>query len=373
MMSFAPALLLLVLVVGFFWADAPGGRSGTLYHFARYLASVVSRNLPLGSSLSAYAHDLPAACFTARRAILEVADACDNGFLLADALDRCPGTFPPAFRAVVRAGEKGGNLGPVLQRLAEFIDFDTRIVRRAAGLALYPAVLSGAVITGYSVVITLVVPQFTQMCDELSQTRVVTEGLYVMLFAGHDGTHVISAIFWGVVLLALGGRALRGSAPFGRASSWVAWHIPPLRRFERRRATAQYTVALSRLLEAGVPYHEAVATAASASGNLHFDAMARRASELTAEGRQLSRALREADVRGEVPAEILWYLEIGERSGRMTEALDRAAAASSARSHTYLTGLVDLVFPVGVGFVGVAVGLLGYFMFSMLAHIAEAL
>ena len=117
-------------------------------------------------------------------------------------------------------------------------------------------------------------------------------------------------------------------------------------------------------MEAGLPTHEALTTAASSSGNLHLDAMMRRAATDVAEGAPLSEAIRRADPRREMPPEVAWYVETGERSGRLSEALARVSQSAAARSRSSLGHLVTLVLPLGILLVALSVGMQTYAIFG---------
>ena len=155
--------------------------------------------------------------------------------------------------------------------------------------------------------------------------------------------------------------------------SWLTWHLPLVRRYERRRAVSQYALAAGRLMEAGVPTHEAVEIAARAGANRHFEAMALAAAARVADGRKLSEALRSSDRRREIPGEFVWYVEVGETSGKLPEALLKVSESTAARSRSALSELGGLILPAGVIFIAVAVGMMAYALFGSLAALMEGL
>ena len=112
-------------------------------------------------------------------------------------------------------------------------------------------------------------------------------------------------------------------------ASWLRWRVPLLSRYERRKAVSRFALTAEGLLTAGVPTVEALEIAAGASGNRHFDQIALAAMGSVSEGMPFSKAFRSADVRGELPADFFWYLEVGENSSRLPDALARAASPSS--------------------------------------------
>jgi type IV pilus assembly protein PilC len=122
-------------------------------------------------------------------------------------------------------------------------------------------------------------------------------------------------------------------------------------------------------MEAGVPDHEALSLAAAAGANRHFDRMARSVAGRVSEGEKMSQALRHVDGRGELPPEFLWYVEVGEESGRLPDALMRASQSAAARAKSALSRLTSLVLPIGVALIGIAVAVVAYAMFDSLSAI----
>lgn len=372
-MTFVLVLVVLIIVfVATGVACSPGARAWSLAHFTEYIAATVRRNLPLGSSLSAYARDLPARRFGKRKALFEIADAVDNGAAFADTLDRHTDIFPKWYRALVRAGERGGNLARVLDRLNTTAELDLRDARRLTGMALYPAALAGVAVVMFMTVMgkfTMILSSFTIPGGETSFVDLASAGRMV--------GHVAFVIFAGLVAASLGssGRlgALGNKFPaMARAWSWLAWHAPLVSRFVRRRAVSQWALAAGELMEAGLPTHEALTTAASSSGNLHLDKVMRRAAASVAEGAPLSEAIRRADPRREIPPEVAWYVETGERSGRLPEALARVSQTAALRSRSSLGHLITLVLPAGILLVALSVGLQTVAIFAALNECNEA-
>jgi len=341
-----------------------------LARFTSFLASTLRRNLPLGSSLAAFAQEMSVLRPARRRMILGIADATDNGSPLSEELDKHNHVFPEAYRALVRAGERSGNLATMAERLREMAQLRRRAVSRAVAYLMYPLLLAGAIVFGAWFVTTIVFTQFAYMLDDMG---VDAPGAF---------TFIIRAVglgerYWPlftlvpvVVYAAWKGIALRRAMSF--APSGLGWHMPLLKRYERRRAVSQYALVAGRLMEAGVAETEALEIAAESSGSARMDRIALAACEGVKEGRKLSQALKAADPRGELPSEFAWYVEVGEASGRLPEALVSASESAAERSRSALGDLVKLIAPAGVVACACLVGLLGYAVFETLVTMMEA-
>jgi len=345
------------------------GRLGwSLAHFTSFLASVVRRNLPLGQSLEAYAADLPWAGGLARRTMLRtMAGRVDNGQPLSEVMACYPGTFPAAYRALVRAGERSGNLGAVLAQLRRLAELDESAARQGAAAVLYPLVLGMVVSGGGGFMGVFIIPKFVMMFEEMA---IPNRNYELMFLAGGLGPVILMGLLaaggilgmWPLIAYAGERLAPRLVAALAR----LRWRLPLFRRYERRRAVGQYALAAGQLLEAGVPAVEALEIAAGAAGSWQLERMALGAARRVAEGARLSAALAAEDPGNELPPEFLWYVGLGEAGSDLPAALGRAAESALLRSQNALRALLDLVFPAGVAAVGVMVGLLAFSLFATL-------
>ncbi|MHC4916658.1 MAG: type II secretion system F family protein [Planctomycetota bacterium] len=359
------------LVVSRVMMTGPGAWS--LGHFTSYLAAAIRRNLPLGTALEAYAEDLPGRAFLKRGMLRTMGGLLDNGRPLADVMDAYPSVFPAGYRSLVRAGERGGSLEPVLGHLRAAVELDNRTSRLAAAHVLYPATLLMLLSGILAFHMLFVLPRFRMVWGEMGILDERT--METMQFSVRAAPLAMVALL--VVTLVFGapqvvGGLARKFAP-GLAAyfSWLHWHLPFLSRFERRRAAAGYSLAASRLLAGGVPVEEALSIAARAAASPHFERIALAAAGRVAEGQKLSAALAAESRPGELPPDLLWYVELGESSGRLPEALSGAADASFSRARGIVRSMVGLIFPIGVILAGLMVGAVCYSVFHVLAAMLE--
>jgi type II secretory pathway component PulF len=302
-----------------------------------------------------------------------MADLVDNGTPLAAAMDAYPAAFPPGYRALVRAGERGGSPGRLLESLAASSGQGERASRGVLAQALYPACLF-TMLWVFGIFSTIfLLPSFRRMFEEME-----IPGGADLMSAAVSAEPGIAVAFLAAVLAvglwpAIAGVVRRFAPALAATASWLQWHLPPLAGYERRRAAAGYALAAARLLEHGVPAGEALAIAAAASGSARLERIARRAAGRVEEGQPLSAALSAEARPGELPADFLWYLRAGERSGRLPEALERAAEGAASRAEGLLSRLVDLALPAGILAVALPVGLTAYGLFSTLLTIVEGI
>lgn len=373
------AVTVVSLVAIIVWGAGAGATGAALHRLSAYLAAVVRRNFPLGQALRVYSTELPRTDGLERRNVLnDVADLVEGGRPFSEALDAHPEVFPAHYRALVRAGERGGNLASVLGRLSEAAEAESLMGGVSVRSAIYPLWVSGIALAQLVMIGVVVAPRFKVMMEEIGFSRdmyplglrlssylpVIALAIFVLLLA------MIAVCLPFPTMRGWVGRLLGPLAPF---ASWLRWHTPLVSRYERRRAISRYALAAGALLEAGVPTHEALLIAATASGTRYFDRIALAAAEKVAEGSPISKAIRAADARRELPGDFLWYIEVGESSQDLADAFSRAAETSAVRSRSALGSLVKLVFPASILLLGFFVGTLCYAVFDMFGQIMRRL
>ena len=373
------AVTVVSLVAIIIWGAGAGATGAALHRLSAYLAAAVRRNFPLGQALRVYSTELPRTDGLKRRNVLnDVADLVEGGRPFSEALGAHPEVFPAHYRALVRAGERGGNLASVLGRLSEAAEAESLMGGVSVRSAIYPLWVSAIVLAQLVMIGVVVAPKFKVMMEEIGFSR----DMYPLGLRLSSYLPVIAVALL-VILLAMvavclpfptvRGRVGRLLAPLAPFASWLRWHMPLVSRYERRRAISRYALAAGTLVEAGVPTHEALRISATASGTTHFDRIALAAAEEVAEGSPISDAMRAADTRHELPEDFLWYIEVGESSEDLAGAFSRAAETSAVRSRSALGGLVKLVAPASILLLGFFVGALCYGVFEMFHRIMQGL
>ena len=371
--AFALTVVLLVLILAFCrQGDYLGG---TLHQLSAFLAAAVRRNFPLGQALRTYSKELGKLdVLKRRRVLLDLADAVESGRTFSAALEEHEAVFPPFYRALVRAGERAGNLGSVLARVSESAA-EERFSLLAAAKAFYPLYAGAIALMQLVLICWMILPRFAQMLEEMGMTVPAELEL---------ATHFAFLAF--CLMLVVGTAAVRmlpwprAGGPLGRLrlalappAGWIRWYTPLLSRYERRRTASRYALAAGTLLEAGVPTAEALRIAEVASGNLYFDRIARGVAERVDEGERISAAFKAADDRRELSPEFHWYVEVGESSGDLPEAFLRASENQAERSRSALGVLVKLIPPASILVLGFFVGTLAYGVFAVFLDIMKGL
>ena len=313
--------------------------------WTRQLAGLVDAGLPLERALTALADEAPTPRQQALVAALRAEVNAGSSF--AQALAAHPAEFSPMYRAVIAAGEHSGQLGLVLERLAD--DLEARQALRSKVLAalLYPAIVSGIALLIVLFLLAYVVPQvasvFTASQRALPLLTVVMLGISQAVQAA-----------WGWALLATLGGGILARLSLRQAAvreQWdAAWlRLPVVGPLARGYNAAQCARTLALLIGAGVPILKALQTAADTLPNTALRADLVEAQGLVREGAPLGKALA---YRQRLPGLLSMFARLGEQTGELPQMLQRAAQQLSnevQRKALYWATLLEPLLIVGMG------------------------
>lgn len=316
--------------------------------FTRQLATLFSAGLPVTDALTAVLEQADRRALT--KLVTDIREAVREGRALADALERHPGVFSPIYVQMVRAGEAGGDLDEVFQRLAEFLEAQVRLRDRVWAALAYPmflCVIGGVVL---AVLMVVMIPRVTAMFADLHRvlplsTRVLIAGSH--LLTRHGGELVVSG------LLGAAGLAWYFSTPGGRIrrDTW-ALNLPVFGRVSRSVAIARLARSLGTLLASGVPLLAALDIAKRVMGNVVLERAIDRARDGIAEGKGLAQILARTGV---IPPVLTHLIAIGEKSGDLDGMLLKAAEVFDHEAEAAVNGVTSLLAPMMVLVMGLLV------------------
>jgi len=369
------AVALLVVSGGFAWREQ--ALTPAASEFLRYVASIVRRGYPLGNAIRVFASEKSSVHqFGAHDQLLDLADKLDAGESLSDAMEAHSDHFPPYVAALARAGERGGNLDRILDRVTSSAETDHALTQRSAGYVTYGLMVS----LNVTIVMAVIVPYMGRVFYWLGfepggvpwawvrYLPLVSLALFVVM-AG-IATVSVPYVPWKPRFGWLRRlRTRRRQGLYRRAAVWAMWRSPLVGKCVKRRAVSRFSFVASELLRAGVPLDETLELAARASGNPHMEAIGIAAAGRARDGESIAAALVGADADGHLPRDFLWFVETGAHSGDLPGALERAAETSAVRSRFALGVLVRAVAPLSIVVLGVLVGIVGMTMFGGFVHI----
>jgi len=323
----------------------PGIKAGDLALLTRQLATLVQSNLPLDEALQAAAQQSRSARI--KGTLLQVRSRVAEGHTLAYAMGEFPQVFNEMYRAMVKAGEHAGFLGPVLEQLADYTEQRQYTGQKLKMAMIYPFILVGVAIAVVIALMVFVVPELVGIfAHSRRELPLLTRGLIASSDFFRDyGSWLLLGLVAAVLLVR---RLLRNRERRRR------WHqfllrVPGLSRLVIALDTARFASTLSILMASGVPLLEALRIAGEVLTNLVLQEDTRQVAENVQEGSSLNRALQQS---GHFPPMMVHMVASGEASGELETMLARAANNQERELEMTLGTMMSLFEPLMVVFMG---------------------
>ncbi len=323
--------------------------------FTRQMSDLLRAGLPLVRALTVLEKQAGNVKF--RRVLTSLRSDVQGGMRLSDALAKHPKIFPDLYSNMVHAGEMGGMLDQVMERLADFKEAEREMRSKIIAAMFYPAIM---LVLGTGVVLVLVafvIPNFIIMFEELDQELPYATQVLVAI------SHIITG-FWWAILVVLGligfGYYQLTSNREGRAQrDRLLMRVPVIGDLMIKREVAKFGRTLGTLLTNGVPILKALEIVESVSSNLHIARVIANVRNNIREGERLSDKLGEGGLFPDVAVNMV---AVGEETGRLEETLVRMAESYEKDTDRTLKVLTSLIEPLMIIVMGVVVGCIVYAM-----------
>jgi len=319
--------------------------------FTRQFATMINAGLPLVQCLDILSKQTEKEDF--RGVIAQVMRDVEAGTTLAEALGKKEHskTFDELFVNMVEAGEAGGILDNILQRLATYIEKAEALKRKIKGAMVYPAVVMTVAVLATAFMLIFIIPTFAKMFTgfgaELPLPTKIVMGLSSFLRS-----------YWWVILIGIAGTGVGIQRYYRTERGHIAidrflLRIPVLGDVIRKGAVARFTRTLGTLISSGVPILTGLEITARTSGNrvIQEAIMAARAS--IREGETISAPLRVSNV---FPPMVVQMISVGEETGALDDMLTRIADFYDDEVDTAVESLTSLIEPIMIVFMGSVVG-----------------
>ncbi|OIP16636.1 MAG: type II secretion system protein GspF [Comamonadaceae bacterium CG2_30_59_20] len=333
------------------------GRRGRVFNatalaiWTRQLAGLVSSGLPLERALSSLSDEAEKA--PERELVAMLRAEVNGGTPFGKALAQHPREFSDIFVAVIGAGEQSGNLGLVLERLADDLEEQHALKSKLIGAALYPAIVSLVAVVIVLFLVTYVVPQVANVFAGSKRALPLLTVIMIntSAFLRSYGWLLALALAAGVFSL----RLALANDPF-REKFDAAWlNLPLLGKMSRSYNSARFASTLAMLASAGVPILKALQAAAQTLSNRAMRSDALDALVLVREGAPLASALAQ---KKRFPGLLAMFARLGEQTGTLPLMLQRAAKQLSTEVQRRAMQLATLLEPLLIVAMGLVVMLI---------------
>ena len=319
--------------------------------FTRQLSTMIDSGLPLVRSLDVLATQQKNKIF--RHSITQTKESIEGGLPFSDALAKHPKIFSNLYVSLVRAGEEGGLLATILERLADYLEKMHSIKGKIRGAMVYPAIVASVAVIAVIVILIYVVPVFAEMFKDmgtslpmLTQTIVDISSFvkdYIFYVA------VASALLWMAIIF-----SYRRYEKIRRLFDALLLKMFLIGNLIHKIIMARFCRTLASLTSSGIPILEGLKITASASGNKIVEESILRVRQGISRGEELADPLeREPKI---FPSMVTQMISVGEQTGALDDMLNKIADFYEDEVDTAVSAFTSAIEPIMMVFVGLLVG-----------------
>jgi type IV pilus assembly protein PilC len=330
----------------------------------RQFSTMIDAGLPLVQCLDILQQQQESRAL--KRILKQVKKDVEEGATFSDAIKKHPRVFDNLFVNLVAAGEMGGILDVILNRLAGYIEKLAKLKKKVKGALTYPAIVVTIALVVMAVILIYVIPVFARLFVDAG-VSLPTLTLFVMSLSDFS----VRYFYWfiiGIVLLLFLLRHVR-KRPKGRmATDRLLLRLPVFGMLLRKVAVARFTRTLGTMLASGVPILDALDIVASSAGNAVIEQAIRESRTAIAGGRSVAEPLQETKV---FPVMVTQMISVGEATGALDAMLGKIADFYDEEVDITVDALTSLLEPLLLVFLGVTIGGLLIAMYLPIFQIAD--
>ena len=317
--------------------------------FTRQFSVMIDAGLPLVQCLQILGEQQDNKAF--QRIILQVREDVEAGSSLAAAMKKQPQAFDELYSNMVAAGEAGGILDTVLQRLANYIEKAARLKSQVKSAMIYPAAVIGIATLVVYVILWKVIPVFATLFASLGAELPLPTRIVVGLsnFIGRYWWAILGGVIAAVFFVRQYYQTANGKMTIDR----LLLRMPILGLVLRKIAVARFCRTLGTLMSAGVPVLEALEITARTSGNAVIEQAIMQVRKAVEEGKTVAEPLKATE---QFPPMVVQMISVGETTGAMDTMLAKIAEFYEDEVDIAVAGMMRLIEPIMIFFLGVVVG-----------------
>lgn len=318
--------------------------------FTRQFATMIDAGLPLVQALDILSNQVENKVLG--KSLQQIKTDVESGATYADALKKHPRIFSELYVNMVAAGEAGGILDTILNRLAAYIEKSMKLKKKVKGAMVYPAVVSSIAILVIAIIMIFVVPTFAKMFSQLGGTLPLPTKIIIDMsnfIAGIGGLLVFGATVAFVVFIVQVRRTEKGKHIIDR----IMLKLPIFGPLLNKVAVAKFTRTLGTLVSSGVPILDGLEITAKTSGNKVIEYAIMDVRKGVVGGKTLAEPITKAKV---FPPMVTHMIAVGESTGALDAMLSKIADFYDDEVDAAVSNLTAMMEPMLMVFLGGAVG-----------------
>ncbi len=338
--------------------------------FTRQLSTMVNAGVPLIRSLNLLREQTESVAL--KRALAEITGDVQGGGSLSDSLAKHPQIFSSIFVNMVRAGETGGILDKVLDRLAYQQEKDATLRGKIHGALVYPGVIFGVTMIAFFVLMTFIVPKIGAILTSLSNGKaklpIYTRALLAISHTMRQPWFLVLLIVGLPTVIIMFKRYVK--TPQGR----YRWHslllnIPAVKGIITKTAIARFARTFASLMSAGVSIVDSINTTAGSIGNAVIEKELLECSKAVQAGSPFSTQLQKSK---HFPAIVVQMLAVGEETGQTDEIILKVADFYETEVDTAVASISSIIEPVMIVLLGGMVGIIALSVFGPITQLSTS-
>ena len=317
--------------------------------FTRQFSTMIDAGLPIVQSLDILAEQTENKPL--KKTIRDVRRDVSGGTTLADALEKHPKVFDDLYVNMVRAGEAGGVLNTILNRIALFIEKANRLKKKVKGAMIYPATIVVVAIGVVSILLIFVIPVFAELYGSMGRALPAPTQITINIsnFFRAYFVHVVVII----ALIVVGIKMYYKTAKGRMVIDGILLKMPILGDLLRKVAVARFSKNMSLLLASGVPILEGLAITAKTAGNKVIEKAIMDARISISEGKTVAEPLEKSGV---FPPMVCQMVSVGENTGALDNMLKRVGDFYEEEVDNSVNNITALMEPMIMVFLGIVLG-----------------
>ncbi|OEU72073.1 MAG: pilus assembly protein PilC [Desulfuromonadales bacterium C00003107] len=342
-----------------------GGKITTkdLVVFTRQFATMIDAGLPLVQCLDILGRQQDKQIF--KDILVQVKESVESGSTFADALKKHPKAFDNLFVNLVAAGEVGGILDTILNRLAAYLEKAHKLKKQVKSAMTYPATIVGIAVVVISVILLFVIPAFEKMFADFGSALPMPTQIVIAI--SNFIQDYIVAIILGVIVLIVAVKKIYATKKGCDFIDDMLLKLPIFGMLLRKVAVAKFTRTLGTMISSGVPILDGLEIVAKTAGNRTIEKAIYQVKQSISEGKTIAEPLEKSGV---FPPMVCQMIAVGEQSGSIDTMLNKIADFYDDEVDDAVGNLTAMMEPMLMLFLGTTVGGLVIAMYLPIFKIA---
>jgi type IV pilus assembly protein PilC len=337
--------------------------------FTRQLSTLVNAGMPIVRSLETLARQEKNLRF---KAVLEaIADSINSGGTFSDGLLQHPKLFDRLYVNMIKAGEAGGVLGTVLERLSKFMEKSEKIKGKVKSAMTYPVIIACVAIGIITILMIFVIPQFKNIFSTMMPKGTQMPTLTQIVISVSEFMQHQFLIALGLLVVLFIAFRLFAATPFGtKIIHWLQIKAPGVGPLMLKASIGRFTRTLGTLLASGVPILQAITITRDTSGNVHVAHALDLVHDRVKEGDNIAKPLEATKV---FPNMVSSMIEVGEETGALPDMLSRIADTYDDEVDNAVGALTSIIEPIMIVIMAVVAGTIVIALFLPIIKIMQSM